>query len=100
MHLLKRVVRLLVGFALVALFCALVYLVAYKAELVGGRTVPDVVGWRAERARDELEGHGFSVELVDAGSSDQDGGMVVSTTPSAGQRVDTAEPVEVYVAGE
>ena len=41
----KRVARILLAFVLVTVFCAVVAFVAYRAEIIGGRTVPDVVGY-------------------------------------------------------
>lgn len=94
----KRAVRLICGLALVAAFCAIVYVVAYQAELVGGRSVPDVVGWRFERAVSALESDGLASTTVEVASPDQPEGMVVSTNPGAGSRADEGSTVTVEVS--
>lgn len=93
----KRVVRVIVGAAIAAAFCVIVYVVAYQAELIGGRSVPNVVGWRAEKAASELETRGFSVATTEVESSEQSEGMVVSTNPPAGTRVEAGGVVTIDV---
>ena len=94
----KRVTRILLAFVLVAVFCAAVAFVAYRAEIIGGRTVPDVVGWSAQSAQTRLEECGFSVGVNEVTSTDQDPGKVVSEAPSAGARVASGSTVTIDVA--
>ena len=94
----KRVTRILLAFVLVAVFCAVVAFVAYRAEIIGGRTVPDVVGWSAQSAQARLEESGFSVGVNEVTSTEQDPGKVVSEAPSAGARVASGSTVTIDVA--
>lgn len=94
----KRVTRILLAFVLVAVFCAAVAFVAYRAEIIGGRTVPDVVGWSAQSAQTRLEECGFSVGVNEVTSTEQDPGKVVSEAPSAGARVASGSTVTIDVA--
>lgn len=97
-HLVKRVVRLLVGLALVGVFGSLVYLALYQAQVVGGVIVPDVTGWGADQAAAQLADRGFVSSLVEASSDAQLAGRVVCTNPPAGSRVGRGTSVTVTVA--
>lgn len=95
----KRVGRIVLAFLLVALFGALLYFVAWKAEFIGGKTMPDVVGWRSERAVIVIQNAGFtSVTTQDVESDSVAEGMVVSTNPNPGVRADVDSNVVVEVA--
>ena len=94
----KRVARILLAFVLVAVFCVTVAFVAYRAEIIGGRTVPNVVGWSAQSAQSRLEECGFSVGVNEVSSSEQDPGKVVSEAPAAGARIDPGSTVSIDVA--
>lgn len=94
----KRSVRLVVGFALVAVFCLAIYAVAYRAELVGGRSVPNVVGWSQTQAENQLMSKGFSVGVNEVSSTDQVAGRVVSTSPMVGSRAPKGSTVTIDVA--
>ena len=96
----KRVVRLIIGFGLVALFCAILYVVAYRSELIGGKSVPDVVGWNAERAASRLESDGFSSTTVVSPTAGEAIGTVTKQDPAAGARVEPGSMVTLSVAGE
>ena len=90
--------RIVVGIALVLGFCAIVLLVAYQTELVGGRSVPDVVGWRQDRAVAELEADGFVTSLVDGDADQGEARMVIATSPAAGVRAAPGSTVSLEVA--
>jgi serine/threonine-protein kinase len=62
-------------------------------------TVPDVIGWSFDDARNEIEGAGMSVERRVDPDADGDWNEVVSTDPEGGQEVDDDETVTVTVAG-
>lgn len=94
----KRVVRLLVAFALMAAFAGVVYLALWQAEVVGGTKVPDVGGWRYERAVSELESKGFSTQVVEVTGAGADADKVMSTEPAAGVRAEPGSTVTVNVA--
>ena len=94
----KRVVRLLVGLAIVAAFCVIVYAVAWQTELIGGRSIPDVSGWRSDRAVARLESDGFSTSIEEVATEEQADGMVVSTNPGAGTRAEPGTTVTLTVA--
>lgn len=94
----KRSVRLVVGFAIVVVFCVLVYTVAYRAEIIGGRSVPNVVGWSQAQAENQLESKGFSVGVNEVSSSEQVAGRVVSTNPPVGSRAPKGSTVTLDVA--
>ena len=94
----RAAARFVVALALVAAFCGLVYVVAYQTELIGGRTVPDVVGWRQERAVRRLEEAGFSPQVVERPTTAQASGMVVSTSPGEGARAEVGSTITVEVA--
>lgn len=97
-YLVKRVVRIIVGLALVAGFCGILYVVAYQTELIGGRSVPDVVGWRADRAMDRLRDDGFMPVTTQVPSTSEVEGRVVSTDPGAQARVERGSTVTVGVS--
>ena len=99
-HVLKAVVRIILGLALVAAFCALVALVLYKTEIIGGRTVPDVTGWRSARAISELSRDGFVTSVVEVETSEQLPDMVVSLNPAPGKRADQGATIVLEVATE
>ena len=94
----KRVVRLIVGFALVGLFCAILYVVAYQTELIGGKSVPDVVGWNGERAASRLESDGFASATTEDASTGGPAGTVTKQDPAAGARVEPGATVTLSVA--
>lgn len=94
----KAVVRIILGFALVAAFCGIVYVVLYQTEVIGGRSVPDLVGWRAGRAVDELTDDGFLAATKEVATTEQPAGMVVSSLPPAGSRVEPGSTVTLEVA--
>lgn len=95
----KRVGRILLAFVLIAVFCCAVYFVAWQTEFIGGKTVPDVVGWHNERAVAELTEVGFTnIETTTQETDEIQEGMVVSTNPEAGLRVETDTLITVTVA--
>lgn len=94
----KRVVRLIVGFAIVGMFCAILYVVAYRSELIGGKSVPDVTGWNAERAASRLESDGFPSTTVEVASTGEPVGSVSKQDPAAGARVEEGTTVTLSVA--
>ena len=93
----KRVARLFLGFLLVAVFCCLVFFMAYRAELIGGRTIPNVVGSGTEQATSRLSDKGFNVGVNEVESTEQLTGRV-STNPPAGTRADKGSTVTIDVA--
>lgn len=95
----KRVLRIFLGLALMALFCGVIYFALWQAEFIGGRTIPDVVGWRSERAVSTIEEAGFMyVNTSEVETSEVQEGMVVSVDPEVGTRVDTQTIITVEVA--
>lgn len=94
----KQVARLVIGFAVVAAFVGIVYVIAFQMEFIGGKTVPDVVGWRSERAVKEVESAGFEAETNEIDSTAQPEGMVVAAHPGAGTRADAGSTVTLDVA--
>lgn len=92
-----RRLRFLVGIVIVLAFvCGLVYL-AWTSELLGGVTVPDVVGWRAERAQSDLEDSGFAVQVV-AQKDDGQAGFVLSVDPDVSTRLPKGSTVTLNVS--
>ena len=94
----KRTTRILLGFALVVLFCAIVGFVAYHAEIIGGRSVPNVVGWSQAQATQQLESKGFTVGSNEVETTEQTEGRVISTSPEPGTRADKGSTVTIDVA--
>lgn len=95
----KRVGRILIAFALIAAFCGAIYFVAWKTEFIGGRTLPNVVGWHSERAVSELNGDGFENVVVNTvETADVQEGMVVSMNPGEGLRVEQDTTITLEVA--
>ncbi len=94
----KRTTRIFLGFALVVLFCGLVFFVAYKAEVVGGRSVPNVVGWSQAQATEQLEDKGFVVGTNEVETSEETEGRVITTNPAAGTRAAKGSTVTIDVA--
>ncbi len=93
----KRSVRLALGFGIVVVFCLLVFTVAYRAEIIGGRSVPNVVGWSQTQAQNQLESKGFSVGVNEVSSTEQVAGRVVSTNPPVGSRAPKGSTVTIDV---
>ena len=73
--------------------------VAYRSELIGGKSVPDVVGWNAERAASRLESDGFSSTTVVSPTAGEAVGTVTKQDPAAGARVEPGSMVTLSVAG-
>lgn len=94
----KRIVRLVAGIVLVFLFCTMIYVVAYQTELIGGRTIPNVTGWRKDRAAAELGRKGFATETHKEAHSDEASDMVVAQSPHAGMRVEPGSTVSLEVS--
>lgn len=95
----KRVLRIVLGFLLIIIFCAVLYIAAWKAEVIGGKTIPDVVGWRQDRAVATIENAGFTnVVTAEVAADDVQAGMVVSVEPSEGMRVEADSTITVNVA--
>lgn len=89
--------RALVAVVLVAAFVAGVwYLLASLTQ--GTMTVPNVTGWRLERAQQELGSDGFSVTYSERPTLEGAAGTVVSQTPAAGEFVDAGSRVALVVA--
>jgi hypothetical protein len=59
--------------------------------------LPDVVGWKLERARGTLRSRGLDVQ-VEAAPSEQPSGTVLSTYPAPGVTVSTGDTVRLTVA--
>lgn len=98
-HTLKRVGRILLGLVLVAAFCAALYLVAWKAEFVGGKTIPDIEGYLVSRAEQVLEKDGFtSVSIAETETDEVQEGIVLSVSPEPGTRIDETSSVVLEVA--
>lgn len=88
--------------AIVALLCLVVAAAAvagitYSLQLWGGKVVPDVVSLYADEASSRLEDEGFAVEKVQV-KSDEPEGVVLSTDPVAGTRIDAGSTVTIEVA--
>lgn len=96
-HTAKRVGRVLLGFVLVAAFAAAVVFVAWRSEIIGGRTVPDVTGWNSASATAKLEEKGFAVGTNEVSDASRQAGVVVGESPTAGQRVDAGSTVTIDV---
>lgn len=96
-HTAKRVARVLLGFVLVVAFAAAVVFVAWRSEIIGGRTVPDVTGWNSGSATAKLEEKGFSVGTNEVVDASQAAGMVVRETPEPGQRIEPGSTVTIDV---
>ena len=71
---------------------------AYRAELIGGRTIPNVVGSGTEQATSRLSDKGFNVGVNEVESTEQLTGRVISTNPPAGTRADKGSTVTIDVA--
>jgi beta-lactam-binding protein with PASTA domain len=82
----RRHFRFLVAILIVALSVAGFVFIGYKSGLWGDLSVPDVVGWRAERAQSEVESKGLSVKTTEQ-KDDGQAGFVLSESPSAGSMV-------------
>lgn len=95
----KRVGRILLAFVLMALFVCGLYFAAWKSELIGGRTIPDVSGWISEKAVAELNSAGFpNVSTQDIQSAEVQEGMVIESNPASGNRVDPETQITLSVA--
>jgi eukaryotic-like serine/threonine-protein kinase len=62
-------------------------------------TVPDVIGWSYDDAKNELEGAGLSVDRRVDPDAEGEWNEVVSTDPESGDEVDDDETVTITVAG-
>ena len=97
-HTAKRVGRIILGLVLVTAACAAVVFVAWRAELIGGRTVPDVTGWNQSSATAKLEEKGFSVGVNEVAAEGTAAGVVVSESPRGGERVEAGSTVSIDIA--
>ncbi len=92
----KRLIAgVIAGIALIALIAA--GFITYSLQLWGGISVPDVVRQTEDAAVQNLEAAGFSVD-VEYVVSDDVQGIVVSTNPSAGTRIDQGSLVVISVS--
>ena len=95
----RRWLRVIVAFLLVALAVGLAYVgITYAFEMWGGKTIPYVVGLTQGNATSELEAKGFVVSSETV-PSDTVSGHVISLEPKAGQRVDEGTKVHLTVSG-
>ena len=93
----RRRKRLAFGLVLVLLMAAALVYVTYAIQLWGGRTVPDVVGWRSQTAVDAVERAGFRTS-VEYRKADGEPGFVLDMTPAGGMRANTDSPVVIVVS--
>lgn len=96
-EIMSRNKRLAFAFVFVVLTAAAFVYLTYVIQLWGGRTVPDVVGWRQESAVDAIRRAGFP-SSVEYQKSDGEPGFVLSMSPNPGGRADTATTITVYVS--
>lgn len=98
-HTSKRVGRILLGLVLAALFCGALYLVAWKAEFIGGKTVPDIEGYAVSRAEQVLQKSGFTnISQTQTQTDEVQEGIVLSVNPSPGARIEPSDQVVLEVA--
>jgi beta-lactam-binding protein with PASTA domain len=94
----KRHARQLAIAVVLAFFAgAVIFGCFYFAKQASATGLPDVVGWRTERAQEELEGKGYQV-VVDEVASSEASGKVISMYPEAGTKVDEGSTVTLEVA--
>lgn len=67
-------------------------LFSWEAELWGGKTLPDVRGMSSSDATALLSDKGFSVSVTEV-PTDDSRGLVLSESPSPGQRVSTSDAI-------
>ncbi len=89
--------RSIIAFLLVALFCVGLYFVVTRFIDVNSG-LPDVVGWRVERAQDKLEEAGYSVKVVEAADPTSHSGLVTAQDPPAGAKADKGALITLTVA--
>lgn len=98
-HTVKRVGRFLVAILLVVLFGAILYLVAWKSEFIGGRTIPNVEGYLSTRAISELNSYGFTnITTTETVTDEEQEGIVIQVTPDPGTRAESDETITLEVA--
>lgn len=90
--------HLAVAVAVIALFLVGLVVFAGQMGLVGDKVVPDVVGWRSERAQIELERAGCDVEVVEEPVGDTEAGLVTKQSLPAGIKVASGTHVTIMVA--
>lgn len=93
----KRKVAIIVVAVLVALCVAAAAFITYNMQLWGGISVPDVVRQSESVAKQNLEAAGFTVD-VEYVVSDDVQGIVVSTNPNAGKRIEEGSLVVMSVS--
>ena len=91
--------RALFALVLVAAFVGIIAFVLWHLEIFGGSTVPDVMGWRLDRATEELERDGFNVTSVTA-KDDGIPGLVIGIDPAAGKRIEEGASIELTISEE
>lgn len=71
--------------------------ISYSAGMWGGTNIPDVIGLSQKEAVSVLGELGFSCEISEE-ASDEEEGSVVNTDPPVGTRVETTNPITLFVA--
>ena len=85
----------LVGLLLVG---GIVWFVVWSGDFFGGVRMPDVVGFRVERATDDLSALGLDVSKQER-ASDEDAGYVLEQDPEPGTRLKKGARVSIVVSG-
>jgi beta-lactam-binding protein with PASTA domain len=94
----KRHARQLAIAVVLALFgIAIIVACFYFANRASATGLPDVVGWRTERAQEELESKGYVVKVEEVASSES-AGKIIAMDPEAGSQVAEGSTVTLQVA--
>ena len=92
-----NIARAFVAILLVGIAAALVSFVLYENEMWGGRSIPDVVGMRVERATEELAASGFTT-TVETRKDDGQPGLVLEQSPAPGDRMAEGTQIKLFVS--
>lgn len=94
----RHILQGLLALVLVISFIGLLWFAFRGFRSPDDLTVPDVVGWRLERAQEELEEAGYAVTVSEQVSTTSESGLVLEQNPRAGTRAAEGTSVELLVA--
>lgn len=92
------VIWVLIAVAVLAIGAIIALLINNRGSESTTVSVPDVVGWEADRAEQELSGAGFAPRRAEIADDTVQEGLVVKTDPEAGTEADRGSEVTYYVS--
>lgn len=94
----RHYLQVFAAVVLVVAFGGLLYYATKGFGTISALTVPDVVGWRVERAEEELNGLGYVTVVENVPSTDGTSGLVVAQDPPAGTERPAYSEVVIQVS--